>query len=111
MGGPIALETFLAHPEAFHQLGMIQGAFGEFRATGYADRLEQTFARLGSKPVHLMTSSRDPFREGNERLHRELSKRGVKSDLDVPKGPHNQPFLRQIGTALLLRWHDARLPR
>jgi pimeloyl-ACP methyl ester carboxylesterase len=111
MGGPIALETFLRHPKAFAALGMVQSAFGAFRAPGYAKALRKAFDEVGPKPVHLLTSSQDDFREANEALSRELSERRVAAELSVPRGPHNQPFLRQIGTLLAIRWHDRTLPR
>lgn len=111
MGGPIALETFIEHPDVFTQVGMIQGALGAFRAKGYADRLKQALDRVGSRPIHLVTSTSDAFIEGNTALHKELESRKVRSTLEVPRGPHNQPFLRQIGTWLVLRWHDRHFPR
>lgn len=111
MGGPIALETFLRKPRSFSQVGMVQAAFGPFRAPGYAKRVREVLGRVGSKPVGLLTSSRDDFLEGNQALARELQGRDVRVTLTVARGPHNQPFLRQIGTLLAVRWHDLRLPR
>lgn len=110
MGGWMALEMFLRKPHLFSTLGLVQAAFGAFRAPGFAERLAATFSRVGQTPIHIETSSQDAFREGNEALARELSRRGVEVTLDIPRGPHNQPFLRQIGTLLMLRWHSARLP-
>jgi pimeloyl-ACP methyl ester carboxylesterase len=110
MGGPIALETFLRRPALFAELGMIQSAFGAFRAPGYAEQLEQAFQRAGPKPLQLLTSTRDDYLDANRALARECEARGVAASLTVARGPHNQPFLRQIGTLLSIRWHDLHLP-
>jgi pimeloyl-ACP methyl ester carboxylesterase len=109
MGGPAALESFLRYPNVFSSVGMVQGAFGEFRAPDYATRLKAIFDRHGPTAIQLLTSTRDPYEAGNRALSDELAKLGIRAQLDVPRGPHNQPFLRQIGTLLMLRFHDAAL--
>jgi pimeloyl-ACP methyl ester carboxylesterase len=109
MGGYVALEVFLRHTEAFASFGTVQGAIGEWRVEGYVKRFQQQFARLGPRPVHIQTSTYDPFRRANETLSKKLTQAGVANDLEVIPGSHNQPWLRQLGTLEMLRWHESRL--
>jgi pimeloyl-ACP methyl ester carboxylesterase len=111
MGGAVALEAFTRWPNPFVSLSLLQGAFGEWRASIFAERLAQRFSAEGAKPVQLLTSTGDPYRAGNEALAKESQKRGYPLTLEVPRGPHNQPFLRQVGTLLLLRWQAAAFSR
>jgi pimeloyl-ACP methyl ester carboxylesterase len=109
MGGPVALEVFLRKPELFGTLGGVQSAFSEASAPRYAERLAEALARVGARPIQLETSRLDPYRKANERLARELAKRGVASDLRVIPGPHDQPWLRETGTLEMLLFHDRNL--
>ncbi len=109
LGGYVGIEVFLRKPELFGSFGMVQGAFGVARAAGYAQRLAATLDRVGPRPIHLESSSGDPYRRANEALSRELERLGVPHTLRVPPGPHNQPWLREIGTAEMLLWHDRQL--
>lgn len=110
LGGYVGIEVFLRKPEQFGAWGMLQGAIGKFRVTDYAKRLKDVVDRLGKRHIHLETSTGDAFREVNEQLSRALTKVGVDHELIVPRGPHNQPFLRDSGTLRMLHWYD-RLPR
>lgn len=109
MGGPVAFEVFLRKPELFGTLGGVQSAFSEPSAPRYADRLVEALQRVGPRPLHLETSTQDPFRKANERLSRELDKRKVPHELRVIPGPHDQPWLREVGTLEMLRFHDRNL--
>ena len=107
-GGYIALETFLRYPDVFAAWGGVQSAIGRDRAAGYAARLEAVVKSAGApRPLHVETSTADAFREGNEALAAELARRGVPHDLTLLPGPHDQPWLRESGTAAMLLWHDA----
>ena len=72
-------------------------------------RPERVVASSGPRPLHLLTSSRDPFREANQRLAAELMRRGVPHQLRVLPGPHDQPWLRESGTLEMLLWHARQL--
>ncbi len=109
LGGYAALEVFLRRPGAFATLGSVQGAFGEGRADGYAKRIAAALEGKRPVPVHIETSSQDPYRKANELLARRLEGLGVAATLRVPPGPHNQPWLREIGTLEMLLWHDRHL--
>jgi pimeloyl-ACP methyl ester carboxylesterase len=106
MGGYIAWEVLMRRPKAIATMGTVQAAIGVHRAAKYA----RSAAALPSLPrLHILTSSSDPFREANEQLSKELTRSGVAHDLDVPHGPHDQPWLRQIGTLEMLLWQDRML--
>ncbi|NLE86592.1 MAG: hypothetical protein GX607_09360 [Myxococcales bacterium] len=109
LGGYAALEVFLRRPTAFATLGSVQGAFGEPRAERYATLLAEALEGKKPVPIHIETSSEDPYRKANELLARRLKDRGVEATLRVPPGPHNQPWLREIGTLEMLLWHDRHL--
>ncbi|MSP24758.1 MAG: hypothetical protein EXR75_06250 [Myxococcales bacterium] len=108
LGGYAALEVLLRKPGEFGAWGSVQAAFGAHRIASYAERLREIQARHGTH-LHIESSRGDPFRAVNEALSRELTRLGVKHALEVPPGPHDQPFLRDSGTALMLAWHDRAL--
>jgi iron(III)-salmochelin esterase len=110
LGGYVGIEVLLRKPDHFGAWGTVQGAFGGGRAVHYAERLADLQAQHGKRRIHVETSTDDTFRDDNEALARELTKRGVDHDFTMPPGPHNQPFLRDSGTVEMLLWHD-RLPR
>lgn len=109
LGGYAALEVFLRRPAAFATLGSVQGAFGAAQAERYAKRIAAALDGKRPVPIHLETSSEDPYRKANELLARRLEAAGVPATLRVPAGPHNQPWLREIGTLEMLLWHDRNL--
>lgn len=103
LGGYVALEVFSRQPQRFAALGTVQCAIGAWRAPKYAERLAAASPRV---PLRISSSTRDPFLEANQQLSKELTKRAVKHELDVIPGPHDQPWLREVGTLEMLRWHD-----
>lgn len=106
MGGYVALEVFCRAAERFGSLGTVQAAFGTHRASSYAERLGKALARSPARTLHVETSTDDPYRTANERLASLLAPRAT---LEVIPGPHNQPWLREIGTLEMLRHHDREL--
>ncbi|HRI64691.1 MAG TPA: hypothetical protein PK156_10630 [Polyangium sp.] len=111
LGGFVAIEVFLRKPQSFGALGAVQAAIGGHRAVPYAERLASVIQEHGPRAIHLETSSADPFREANEALANELTKRRITHDTIVLPGPHDQPWLREVGTLEMLRWHDRRFRR
>lgn len=106
MGGYVAWEVLLRRPEALDTFGTVQAAFGAARGAHYADAV----AAMPVRPhMHILTSSNDTFVEANTKLSKELTRRGIGHDFDAPDGPHDQPWLRQIGTLEMLLWHDRAL--
>lgn len=108
MGGPFALEIFIAHPEAFGAVGTVQGAFGAPRAPAYAEKLAIAIGEHGPRAIHLLSSEGDKFKDSARALHRELEKRKVPSSVRVLPGPHDQPWLREAGTIEMLLFHERR---
>ncbi|HLV66448.1 MAG TPA: alpha/beta hydrolase-fold protein [Polyangiaceae bacterium] len=109
LGGRVALDLYLRRPEAFRTVGTVQGAYGVDRAVRYAERLANAPGALAERAVYVATSSTDPYRAANDRLARELEKRGVPSTFSLRKGPHTQGWLREIGSLELLLWKDRAL--
>ena len=109
LGGFGGLEVFLRRPEAFGAWGGVPSAFGEHRAASLADRIDRALAAVGPRPLHVETSTGDPFHDANVRLAADLERRGVARELRVAPGPHDQPWLREVGTIELLLWHDRSL--
>jgi hypothetical protein len=96
-------------PGAFSSLGVVQAAIGAASAASYAERIASAIAEAGPVPVHIETSSGDPYREPSRRLSEALLERGVPNQFRQSNGPHNQPWLREVGTLEMLLWHDRQL--
>lgn len=111
LGGFVAIETFLRRPQSFGALGTVQAAIGEHRAVPYAERIANVIRDHGPRSIHIETSSADPFRAANEALANELTKRQINHDTIILPGPHDQPWLREVGTLEMLLWHDRRFRR
>ena len=106
LGGWIGLEVFLRRPRLFGAWGGVQSAISVGSAPSYADRIAQAIATTGPRPLHIESSSQDPFRAANEALAAALNKKAIAHELRVPPGPHDQPWLREAGTIEMLLWHD-----
>lgn len=111
LGGYVGVEVFLRKPELFGTFGGVQAAFNVPAALKYAERIARAQKDVGARAVRVGTSSEDPFRKANEAFAKELGKRGVERELSVPPGPHNQPWLREVGTLDMLLWHERRLAK
>ncbi|MBL9025516.1 MAG: hypothetical protein JNL21_25195 [Myxococcales bacterium] len=106
MGGPIAIETLLAHPTSYRALGVVQPAIGVARAAHWAKGLAAAREKNASLAIHLLTSEGDPFEDATRALAKELGARKVPHTLRVPPGPHDQPWLRETGTIEMLLFHE-----
>jgi pimeloyl-ACP methyl ester carboxylesterase len=111
LGGFVSLEVFLRRPELFAAVGATQGAFGTNLADIYAARLHDAVARVGARSVRIATSSWDDARFASLRLAKKLAERGVSATLTVSPGPHDQRFLREVGSLELLYYYDRVLGR
>jgi hypothetical protein len=102
LGGYVALEIVAAGDATFDILCGVQSAI--HRASGLK------FApKLNAKKMYFATSSWDPYHDGNEALCRELTKLGKDATFRSFPGPHDQPWLREIGTLDLIAWLDRAL--
>lgn len=107
MGGALAFELFLERPSDFRSFGTVQAAIGTERAKQLARRFKALAASQALPRLHLLTSSGDPYRQAIEQLHYDLrGSDATAASLEVIAGPHNQPWLRQMGTLAMLLWHD-----
>jgi enterochelin esterase-like enzyme len=109
LGGYVGLEVFLRRPELFGTFGSVQGAFGLAGVPRYAERIAEVVARVGPRRIHLETSSQDPYRRPNQALARRLEGLGIPNTLLVGLGPHDQPWLREVGTVEMLLWQQRQL--
>lgn len=106
LGGYVSLEVFLRRPEPFGAVGTVQGAFGTSLGDVYAARLEKVFKASSPRFVRVATSSQDPFRAGATRLSERLREKGFDAKFSLTKGPHDQFWLREMGTLELLYDHS-----
>ncbi len=106
LGGAVSLDVLLLHPTRFGAWSGVQTAIGEGSAPAYAAKL----AGLAVRPrVQLVSSRGDPFLRATEALARSLTRLRVPHELCVTPGPHDQPWLREIGTLETLRFAAATL--
>jgi pimeloyl-ACP methyl ester carboxylesterase len=110
LGGYVSLEVFLRRPEAFGAVGCMQGAFRQPIADRYVNRFEQVLSRVGHRSLRIATSSADGGRAASERLSKRLSQRGIPNTFSLSPGPHDQRWLREVGTLDLLLHYDRALP-
>jgi predicted esterase len=108
LGGFVALQAALNRASDYATVGSVQGAFGVELATSLARRLATSF-RAPGRWVYVATSESDPYRAANEALVKQLIALGVPNALCLRSGPHSQPWLREVGSADLLLWHDRAL--
>lgn len=109
LGGYVSIEVFLRKPALFASLGSVQGAFGVAQGQMYAERLAHSIQRFGPRALHFETSSQDPYLNANRALSARLVALDVPHVLSELPGPHNQPWLQEVGTLDLLRWHSRQL--
>jgi pimeloyl-ACP methyl ester carboxylesterase len=106
LGGFVSLEVFLRRPEAFQAAGATQAAIGENLVSTYAERLNVALERVGPRPLRLATSSWDGGRKASVALAKKLAARGVAATLSESPGPHDQRWLREVGSLELLMHYD-----
>ncbi len=106
MGGPIALETVLAHPTTFGAVGVVQPALSAGRAKQWAEGLAKARKENDKLAIHLLTSEQDPFVGATRALAKALDDVKVPHTLRVSPGPHDQPWLRETGTIEMLLFHE-----
>lgn len=106
MGGNVGLKVFLRRPATYQSFGMVQGAVKRANAPRYAKDLANAIWRCGPVPIHLLTSTYDVYRHAHEILAEQLQQLEVPNTLVVPEGHHNQSWLREIGSLLMLLWHS-----
>ncbi|NOU26711.1 MAG: hypothetical protein HOO96_02300 [Polyangiaceae bacterium] len=99
LGAFIGFESLLAFPGEFAAVAGVQSAIG----AGAAPRYARAFADAGVR-TYLSTSSGDPYRGPTRALATALRGRGLAPDTHEAPGPHDQPWLREVGMVELLLW-------
>jgi predicted esterase len=109
LGGYVGVEVFLRKPHLFGSFGGVQSAFSAPGAIAYAERIARVLADVGARPIRLGSSGSDPYVGANRAMSKRLGELGVPNELSVPPGPHNQPWLKEVGTLDMLLWHERQL--
>jgi enterochelin esterase-like enzyme len=101
LGGMLAIDVGLRHPEAFASVGGIQPAVrGRLAAYG-------PLATSATRCLRLASSERDPFLRATRGLSTAWRARGIAHELVEYAGPHGYSFNRGPGSLELLRFHHA----
>jgi len=64
----------------------------------------------GVRKMYIATSTGDPYREANAALCKHLAKLGADVTTRAFPGPHDQPWLREVGVLDLVLWASRTLP-
>jgi iron(III)-salmochelin esterase len=106
LGGRVALQVGLSHPDRFGALGTLQAAIQGAEVPELARRAQRAIADAGAMHLRLLTSDHDYFRGPIETLHLALQGAGVPHEHLVVVGPHDYVFNRGPGGIEMLLWHD-----
>lgn len=110
MGGRVALEVGLSHPEAFGAVGGLQPAISGHEAELADSALAA--ARTHTQHLRLLASEDDQsILWATRRLSTALTERRVPHRLTVMPGPHGYEFNRGPGGIEMLLFHDRALAR
>lgn len=107
LGGLLALETGLRHPEAFGVVGSLQAAV--------RNRVERVMARHVASParppqrIRLLGTRSDSLTRDITALDAAMTARRVPHELRVVEGPHDYVFNRGAGGVEMLLFHDRAL--
>ena len=108
MGGRLALQIGLSHPEIFGAVGALQPAIAESEADSLADLAARAAARAPQK-LRLVSSDGDPFLAAVRALSKALSRKRVDHQVVVTPGPHDYVWNRGPGSFEMLMWHERAL--
>ncbi len=100
MGGEVALEVFARRPKDFGACMLLQPALLTRRAPSYAERL----ASLPAPKLHLLTTTRDPYRAATRALRSQLTRAEVSLQFTETSGPHAASLVEEIGALTALYW-------
>lgn len=104
LGGMLALEVGLRHPESFASVGALQPAI-----RGREEAIAALARPDGEQRIRLLTSDGDPFRAPTRELSELLRERHVAHDLAEVPGPHDYAFNRGPGGLEMLLFHERAL--
>ena len=101
LGGMLALDIGLRHPEAFGSVGGIQPAVRSHVEAFGALATPQT------RCLRVASSAQDPFLRATRLLSRAWTRRQIPHELVEYQGTHSYTFNRGPGSIELLRFHQA----
>jgi predicted esterase len=107
LGGMVALEVGLRHPDVFGAVGAIQPAI-RGREAALAERAAKASGSL-RQTIRLLSSDDDPLLPVTKKFSEELRQRKLEHTLVVTPGAHDYAFNRGPGSIELLRFHDRAL--
>jgi enterochelin esterase-like enzyme len=105
LGGMSALQIGLAHPELFGVVGALQPAIRGM----VGDTVDLITQKLGARPLHLVTSTEDYFRESVGDVSERLKTKGIAHDYLLTQGPHDYAWNKGPGAIEMLLWQDRKL--
>lgn len=102
LGGRLALDVGLAHPQTFGAVGATQPAI-----VGREAALAELAASIQRPPrIRLLSSEDDPYLDATRKLSALLRERHVAHELGIVPGPHNARFNRGPGGLEMLLYYD-----
>jgi dienelactone hydrolase len=107
LGGMVALEVGLRHPDVFGAVGSMQPAI-RGREPVLAALAEQA-RKAHHQQLRLLSSDGDPLLPVTRTLSQELRKRRIAHQLVITPGGHDYAFNRGPGAIELLHFHDRAL--
>ncbi|MBK7401145.1 MAG: esterase [Myxococcales bacterium] len=107
LGGWCALRVGLHRPDLFGAIGTLQPAIADASMVDHAMALLQQ--KLGGRPLQIVTSTEDYFRETCTQLHQRLTAKGIAHAFRVTPGPHDYPWNKGAGGVEMLLFHDRAL--
>lgn len=105
LGGMTALQVGLSHPELFGVVGALQPAI----RGGVGDFVELAAQKLGGRPLRLVTSTEDYFRDSVSDASERLKSRGIAHEYLLTQGPHDYAWNKGPGAIEMALWHDRKL--
>ncbi|MBI2389965.1 MAG: hypothetical protein HYV09_10280 [Deltaproteobacteria bacterium] len=106
LGGITALRIGLSRADLFGAIGALQPAVLDETSDALADTFAQ---RLGGRPLRIVTSTEDAFRDPIVALGGKLAARKVPHELFVSEGPHDYVWNQGPGGIEMALWHDRAL--
>jgi len=106
LGARASITTATAYPTTFPLLGCTQAAI----SVADAPRTASDLVNAGVRKMYIATSTGDPYREANAALCKHLAKLGADVTTRAFPGPHDQPWLREVGVLDLVLWASRTLP-
>ena len=100
LGGYASINTATAYPATFPLLACTQAAI----SVADAPRIAGDLTSAGVRKMYIATSSADPYRDANVLLAQKLGKLGADVTARAFPGPHDQPWLREVGALDLVLW-------